>query len=149
MLHQRICQANTQKHQSAKNETLFAQHLPAHKPQQLFQEPRIHHEFDKIPLYSSHQPSSVVIQPQLQIGTPGNRYEQEADTISHQVIQRLHAPAPQRIEMSQLSRREPLVQPQSITSPVTATPELESSIQQAQGRGLSLAQPIREPLEHL
>ncbi|WP_392530488.1 DUF4157 domain-containing protein [Nostoc sp. C117] len=35
-----------------------------------------------------------VIQPKLTIGKAGDKYEQEADTVARQVVQRLHAPIP-------------------------------------------------------
>ncbi|MBN3925996.1 DUF4157 domain-containing protein [Nostoc sp. NMS4] len=42
------------------------------------------------------------IQAKLTIGQPGDKYEQEADTVVHQVVQRLHAPIPsQRLDISQ------------------------------------------------
>ncbi|MBN3922114.1 C2 family cysteine protease [Nostoc sp. NMS4] len=43
-----------------------------------------------------------VIQAKLTIGQPGDKYEQEADTVARQVVQRLHAPMPTpNIDMSQ------------------------------------------------
>ncbi|MDB9325544.1 GNAT family N-acetyltransferase [Nodularia spumigena CS-590/02] len=39
------------------------------------------------------QTNGLSIQPKLSIGEPGDRYEQEADRVASQVVQRIHAPS--------------------------------------------------------
>lgn len=93
------------------------------------------------------------IQPKLTIGEPGDRYEQEADKVANEVVQRINAPASlQRRELiappiptlsSQLAAMGELkpwqrVQRQDGLVEGEATRELESSINLARGGGQPL-----------
>ncbi|MCT7968952.1 DUF4157 domain-containing protein [Laspinema sp. D1] len=99
------------------------------------------------------------IQPKLTIGAPGDKYEQEADTIARKVVQQIHAPA---------SPEAPAVQRQIVPTPVAqghsfhsaimpkltiqrqdeeAAPDLESSISRAKSSGSPLDNAIRPKME--
>lgn len=96
---------------------------------------------------------SYRIQPKLTIGEPGDRYEQEADQVASDVLQRINAPASvQRRELrvppisSQASPQDrfaqgklkPQILRQKDSGGGEATTELESSINSARGGGLPL-----------
>lgn len=110
---------------------------------------------------------STPVQPKLAIGQPNDQYEQEADRVASQVVQRINNPQPlQREEMPE--EEELQMKPESGTiqreempeeelqmksllqrhsDEMTASPELETSIQSARGSGEPLADKIREPME--
>ncbi|ACK70940.1 hypothetical protein PCC7424_2523 [Gloeothece citriformis PCC 7424] len=93
------------------------------------------------------------IQPKLTIGEPGDKYEQEADKVASEVVQRINTPpSVQRRELrtpsiSTLSSQpggygeiklKPLIQRQDELGGGEATQELESSINSARGGGQPL-----------
>lgn len=98
------------------------------------------------------------IQTKLTIGQPGDKYEQEADRVAAQVVNQINAPMSSQPDQSQSIQRETMpeedeLQMKAITrlqrseAGMTATPDLETSIQQARGSGQSLANNIRQPME--
>ncbi|BAY50002.1 hypothetical protein SAMD00079811_76310 (plasmid) [Scytonema sp. HK-05] len=98
------------------------------------------------------------IQTKLTIGEPGDKYEQEADRVAAQVVHQINAPMSSQPEQSQSIQREAMpsedeLQMKAVTqlqrsqAGMTATPDLETSIQQAKGSGQSLADNIRQPME--
>ncbi|WP_424094747.1 DUF4157 domain-containing protein [Moorena producens] len=96
------------------------------------------------------------VQAKLTIGEAGDKYEQEADRVASEVVDRINAPVssqttqPDSIQAQGQQdelMRKPMVQLQSIEGGMAATPELESSIQQAKGSGMPIAQSIRKPME--
>ncbi|HEY9697910.1 MAG TPA: DUF4157 domain-containing protein [Trichocoleus sp.] len=100
------------------------------------------------------------IQAKLTIGEPNDKYEQEADRVARQVVQQINTPriahpnqtkGIQRQVMpdmkDKLSPVHPLIQRKSSEGGIAATPELESSIQQAQGGGQLLPDSVRQPME--
>jgi hypothetical protein len=116
-----------------------------------------------------HLTPSTPVQPKLAIGQPNDKYEQEADRVASQVVQRINNPQPlQREEMPE-EEEELQMKPESGTiqreeipeeeelqmksllqrqsDEMTASPELETSIETAKGSGQSLADNIREPME--
>jgi len=100
------------------------------------------------------------LQPKLTIGQPNDQYEQEADRVARQVVDEINAPpkiqakAP-RNPMSVGERKpSPLdhlpvsrVQRYATGGEMDASPDLESSIQQARGGGQPLDNGIRERME--
>ncbi|NEP00810.1 MAG: DUF4157 domain-containing protein [Symploca sp. SIO2E9] len=97
-----------------------------------------------------------LVQAKLTIGKAGDKYEQEADQVASEVVRQINAPAPNlstQPESIQLQHqqdelmRKPMLQLQSVEGGMAATPELESSIQQARGSGVPLTQSIRKPME--
>ncbi|MBU7587420.1 MAG: DUF4157 domain-containing protein [Nostoc sp. TH1S01] len=122
-------------------------------------------------------PSSETLQPspiqmKLTIGQPGDKYEQEADRLAADVVQQINAPENQQVQreaapeeeevqMKPISgsiqreaapeeeevRMKPIVQRLSGAGGMTATPDLEQSIQQARSSGQPLTESIREPME--
>ncbi|MFN6486782.1 DUF4157 domain-containing protein [Nostoc sp. DedQUE02] len=124
------------------------------------------HDISRIPLRS---------QAKLSISQPGDIYEQEADSVAQQVMQRMAEPVnrqsiqqealpedeeelqmkPLDISTLQLEafpedeeelQMKPMVQPQVDTG-MDAAPDIEASINQARGSGVAIADNIREPME--
>jgi Domain of unknown function (DUF4157) len=97
----------------------------------------------------SPHPSSPPIQPKLAIGAPGDKYEQEADRVAQQVVQRLNAPQVERAEPEPAVQRQTPEEEELQMKPMLqmrenartggqASPDLESAINQARGGGQSL-----------
>jgi hypothetical protein len=116
-----------------------------------FRESCFHHDFSRVPVHST----TPIVQPKLRVGSLGDRYEQEAERVAHQVVQQI-VPGEatlQREEMPETDDDEeklmqkPLVQRQSDGGDIAATSELETSIQQARGSGQPLLENIRKPME--
>ncbi|GAB4183802.1 MAG: hypothetical protein Fur006_20910 [Coleofasciculaceae cyanobacterium] len=113
-----------------------------------WQESRFHHDFSRVPAYST----TPIVQPKLIIGAVGDKYEQEADRVAHQVVSQIHAPGNQTVQREEMSDKDDeesdlMVQRQSDGGGMAATPELEASIQQARGSGQPLSENIRKPME--
>ncbi len=111
-----------------------------------------------------------LIQAKLTIGQPGDKYEQEADAMAHQVVQRIHQPQGQKLQRESVLEEDelqmkpqgsiqreslvedeelqmkPMVQRRSVEG-IAASPDLEASIQQARAGGQPLADNIRQPME--
>jgi hypothetical protein len=115
---------------------------------------RFGHSFAKI---SASRPS--IIQPKLTIGAPGDKYEQEADRVAQQVVQRINAPQLEQPQPAQAVQREtlpdendelqraPMLRRKAGEGAIAATTELESAIQQSRGSGQPLTESIRQPME--
>ncbi|MBG1271104.1 DUF4157 domain-containing protein [Nostoc sp. WHI] len=100
---------------------------------------------------------SLRLQTRLTVNQPGDIYEQEADRVAGQVMQKMSKPGNrQSIQREALPEEElqmkslansitPVVQRQG--GGVAATSDLETSIQQARGSGQPLADDIRQPME--
>ncbi|MBN3945197.1 MAG: DUF4157 domain-containing protein [Nostoc sp. NMS7] len=115
-------------------------------------------DFSRVPI-STTKPQQIMAK--LTIGSPGDKYEQEADRVAAQVVQRINAPASvqsgedetvQREEMETKDNearlmRSPILQRQSSGAGMAATPDLEASINRARGDGQPLANNVREPME--
>jgi Domain of unknown function (DUF4157)/Protein of unknown function (DUF3626) len=98
----------------------------------------------------SPNPSSLpLIQPKLAIGAPGDKYEQEADRVAQQVVQRLNAPQVKRAQPEAAVQRQTPEDEELQMKPMLqlrgnaktgrqASPDLESAINQARGGGRSL-----------
>ncbi|WP_084669098.1 DUF4157 domain-containing protein [Spirulina major] len=112
----------------------------------------------------------------LTVGAANDKYEKEADAVAAQVVQRLNAPPPpvqrennaaentvqrqllegavQRVpgygseEDDQSVQMKPLVQRAGASAGGTASTELEQSIQRERGKGQSLSDSIRTPMEN-
>jgi Domain of unknown function (DUF4157) len=147
-------------------------------PQQKLQNAQLYgHNFSRISVHRTDVTPKQAIQRKLTIGTPGDKYEQEADKVATQVVNQINAPAfgqpnqnLQREEMlsedeltikpkmSQIQRsaipgegeklqKKPTLQLQAGDSVTAATVELENSIQQARSGGQPLLGSIRKPME--
>ena len=101
--------------------------------------------------FSNYTISSTtpVIQPKLTIGEPGDKYEQEADRVAAQVVQRINTPESVSPKQQETVQRmdlpdedelmmKPLVQRREAIDGGDASAELESSINSARGGGQSL-----------
>jgi Domain of unknown function (DUF4157)/Actin-fragmin kinase, catalytic len=100
------------------------------------------------------------VQPKLTIGAVGDRYEQEADQVAAQVVQRLNAPKLERspsvqrealpeeeeLQMKPILQREAVIEEEELQMKPTqeaigrgdAPPDLESAINSARGNGQSM-----------
>ncbi|MBN3925142.1 hypothetical protein [Nostoc sp. NMS4] len=111
-----------------------------------------------------------VVQTKLIIGNPGDRYEQEADSTAHQVVQRIHQPQGEKLQRESVVEEDELqmkaqgsIQRESLPDDeelqmkatvqrlsgegMAASPDLETNIQQARVGGQPLADNIRQPME--
>jgi hypothetical protein len=113
--------------------------------------PPILHEAVNLPVRSA---GNLMIRPKLTISPVGDKYEQEADRIAHQVVNQINALQPlspretvQRQEKDEDNKLQlkPLTQIPSGVIP--ATPELEAGIARSRSGGNSLAASIRRPME--
>ena len=99
-------------------------------------------------------------QTKLTVSQPGDIYEQEADRVAGQVMQRMSEPGNRHsIQREALPESEDQLQMKSLADSITpvvqrkgrggtaATSELESSIQQARGNGQPLGDDIKQPME--
>ncbi|WP_231662425.1 DUF4157 domain-containing protein [Pseudanabaena sp. 'Roaring Creek'] len=90
--------------------------------------------------------TSMPIQAKLNIGEPNDKYEKEADDTASKVVQQINSPKQAKPVQKQESmqkgdeklRRKPLVQRRENIGGGEASLDLESSIQNARGRGQSL-----------
>ncbi len=88
------------------------------------------------------------IQTKLTVGEPGDKYEQEADTVAAKVVEQINSPkSPQPVQ----GKVEPVVQPtlmrQGGAGKGTVNRDVEQNIQQARGGGQRLADNVRQPME--
>ncbi len=142
---------NAQRHDT-KSHSFFvpSQHQSGQVPTLPIDAPHFSHSFANIPVH--HPGSATLIQPKLTIGEPDDKYEREADNMARQVVQRIHEPVPSSERTIQsangfaqlvkggLGQRQP-------SSAEVAVPNVEASIQQAQGGGQSLAGTVQELMQ--
>lgn len=123
-------------------------------------EPSEKFSLSKAPLFPSGTklPSPPIgqncVQAKLTMGQPGDPYEQEADQMATQVVQKMNllksSPPDSKIQRQEVKEDEesiqlkPMVQRQEQGAVST---EIEASIQAAKGSGLSLNDDIRQPME--
>ena len=106
----------------------------------------------------------LMIQRKMTLGPVGDKYEQEADTVAKQVVNKLHASPTQsppaqtaqrqeeeELQMSPLVQRQEEEELQAKGDPMLAGGELsgdvESSVQSAKSGGQQLNNTIRQPME--
>jgi hypothetical protein len=90
--------------------------------------------------------ATAPIQAKLTVGAANDKYEQEADRVAKNVVQRLHSPtqdAPESIQRDSLDEEgelqtKPVLQRQTAADGGAVSTELESTIKQAKGGGQSL-----------
>jgi Domain of unknown function (DUF4157) len=94
--------------------------------------------------------SSIPVQAKLTIGQPNDKYEQEADRVAAEVVQKLHAPQTNDSQVQAQAtgkkkeiQRRPSLQRKAQAPTGEANAGLESSIKQARGGG----QPLDETLQ--
>ncbi|MBE2200214.1 MAG: DUF4157 domain-containing protein [Anaerolinea sp.] len=103
----------------------------------------------------------ATIQPKLTLGPVDDPYEQEADQVAQEVVQRLAAPAPPpdddptqsktAVALQRQEEEEPLqLQTSGIVAPEggTVAPDVETNIHSARGGGQPIADSARAPLEN-
>ncbi|MEH2088195.1 eCIS core domain-containing protein [Nostoc sp.] len=114
-------------------------------------------DFSRVPISTT---KSQQIMTKLMIGAVGDKYEQEADRVAAQVVQRINAPPVQSGEDETVQRetmetkdnqarmmRSPILQSKSSDGGMAATLDLEASINRARGGGQTLTDNIREAME--
>ena len=115
-------------------------------------------DFSQVPI-STTKPQQIMAK--LMIGAVGDKYEQEADRVAAQVVQRINPPAsvrlgedepvqPEEIETKDNEARlmrSPILQCRSSEDGMAATLEMEASINRARGGGRPMADNIRQPME--
>ncbi len=94
----------------------------------------------------------LAIQPKLTIGAVGDKYEQEADRMAANVVNKIHAPQNQAIQREEMPEDDEALPPTiqrfaESSGGIAATPDLEASIQQARGGGQPLPEQVRKPME--
>ena len=125
-----------------------------------------HHVQQVVALASSGKRNQVapqghlLIQGKLAVGQPGDRYEQEADLVSAEVVNQMNAPQsvqrqPSADEEEETVRTKPVAQQvgslgvssASGNGAMTVPSQLEADIQGARGGGHPLPDQVREPIE--
>ncbi|MGD1873306.1 MAG: alpha/beta fold hydrolase [Mastigocoleus sp.] len=106
----------------------------------------------------------AVIQPKLTIGEPGDKYEQEADRVASEVVQKLHSPEPpkppkiQSPEDNQVQTKPIYPRIQRVSSVVqrqlnldggTLNNEFESSLNKSKSGGQPLQPQLRMKMENV
>ncbi|MEQ8972640.1 MAG: methylated-DNA--[protein]-cysteine S-methyltransferase [Coleofasciculus sp. C1-SOL-03] len=88
------------------------------------------------------------LQRQLTVGQPGDKYEQEADTVAAKVVEQINSPTSQQ---SVQGKVEPVVEPTVMrdggVGGGAVDASVEQSIQQATGGGQGLSEDVRQPME--
>jgi hypothetical protein len=102
--------------------------------------------------------SDVVIMPKLMIGAPGDRYEQEADRVAQQVVQRLNtpnvgrSPSDQTLQRAAVSdevgdlQRLPMGRSGEKIGGGEASPDLAAAITSARGSGRPLVTGLQQAM---
>lgn len=136
---------------NAASESLHQQATPDLQ-EQLELTRRVGHNFGQIGVQTS---SSSIIQPKLTIGSPGDKYEQEADRVAAEVVNRINAPASQSATQAQSIQRQEMppmnplkgrIQRQSSGGGV-ASEKIETFINQSRGGGQPLPNLLRRKME--
>lgn len=103
--------------------------------------------------------SRLTIQPKLTIGEPDDQYEQEADRVAAEVVNRINTPSTQPSSQDQPIQRKadteeddelqmkPMLQHHADRGGMAASSDLEASIQRLRGSGQPLDDSIRLPME--
>ncbi len=88
------------------------------------------------------------VQTKLTVGEPGDKYEQEADTVAAKVVEQINSP---KTEQPVQGKVEPVVKPtvmrQGGAGGGTVNQDVEQNIQQSRGGGQGLADNVRQPME--
>ena len=88
------------------------------------------------------------VQTKLTVGEPGDKYEQEADTVAAKVVEQINSP---KTEQPLQGKVEPVVKPtvmrQGGAAGGTVNRDVEQNIQQARGGGEGLNDNVRQPME--
>jgi hypothetical protein len=95
-----------------------------------------------------------MIQPKLQIGAVGDKYEQEADRVATEVVDRINFPQNQLAQRQEIRHQESHERIRMKLNPlqpssrgIVVTPTLQDSIKQVQGKGQVLPNTTRMSME--
>lgn len=95
-----------------------------------------------------NQEIDEVVQTKLTVGQPGDKYEQEADTVAAKVVEQINSPQTNQPVQGKV---EPVVKPtvmrQGGADGEAVNQDVEQNIQQARGSGQGLAENVRQPME--
>lgn len=135
-----------QAQQSAKERTPDSPHVAQSVDQPLasIETPQFQRSFSEIPVHAAEVCPTALkpIQAKLKIGQIGDRYEQEADRVAHQVVQQIHSQSASDSEF-QVGRVSGILQRQADGG----KSELEGSIDQVRGGGQPLEDRLRDSME--
>lgn len=99
----------------------------------------------------SEEPNQEIdepVQTKLTVGQPGDKYEQEADTVAAKVVEQINSPQTNQPVQGKV---EPVVKPtvmrQGAAAGGAVNQDVEQNIQQARGSGQGLAENVRQPME--
>lgn len=93
------------------------------------------------------------VQPKLTIGQPNDRYEQEADAMANQVINKTTAPEKSVAKTPEIQSKCPACEEEELQSksnedqPATASPEFESKLKSSGNGGESLPESVKQEME--
>lgn len=88
------------------------------------------------------------VQPKLRLGPVGDRYEQEADRVARRVVKTISSPDQDQIQRAMdVSLRCKVAGFAPAAGGESIGPDLESSIHGARGKGFSLSEMVRQPME--
>jgi len=95
------------------------------------------------------------VQAKLTVGEPGDKYEQEADAVARQVVDKINSPQPQQSVQRQSDKEGASELGLTLMrhseggfgEGVSVTQDVEQGIQQARGGGQSLDESVRQPME--
>ncbi|YAF95384.1 MAG: hypothetical protein AB3A66_22950 [Nodularia sp. CChRGM 3473] len=88
------------------------------------------HNLLNLPIFSNSPPTSPPpIQMKLTIGQPGDKYEQEADQVAGDVLQRLNMPKNQRIQHQEMPQDKDELQMQPMMQGISSKDSVSPSIQ--------------------
>ncbi len=154
--------------------TLTAESIPAST--QLHRAARAGYRLSQLAISSSSGSPSQHLQAKMAIGAPGDKYEQEADRVAEQVVNRIQSstvrqtPAENGIQRADALEVEGLQMKSLVDSiqredaleeedlqmkprqqrqlgPMDASSDLEQAISQARGKGQALDDSVRQPME--
>ncbi|WP_414577266.1 DUF4157 domain-containing protein [Anabaena sp. CCY 9402-a] len=151
----------SQKQSLASNSLVSRPFAVQAKPEESTELPGMQGYASQIPEFAIFNPAGdqAPVQPKLAIGSPGDKYEQEADRMAKQVVQQMNAPQSLALQPQEMPEEEkelqkkprlqmqPTLQLHLSQGGMTASPKLESAIQKSRGTGQPLAEHIQQPME--
>ena len=93
------------------------------------------------------QEEKELVQTKLTVGKPGDKYEQEADSVAAKVVEQINSPSSEQTVQGKVEPVVTQVMRQGGVAGGTVNQDVEQNIQQARGSGQGLADNVREPME--
>lgn len=128
---------------------------------------------DQASRFDANLMQNLGLQPKLTVGQPGDKYEQEADSVAAQVVEQINMPQTQAVQQQAVPEEEEDLQMKPLADSIrrqempeeeeelqakpdlqqkadggsAAAPQVESSIAQAKGQGQPLSDDVRGSME--